>query len=236
MSQSSIEKYCTEISVPNVFRYAFCFHFVTESNRDQLLAYIISRFEVFCAAYGEVSKNENSHIQGYGETLTEASVKEIKMFKKGGFYRKCLNPNIVKPYAFTKARENMYRNLMYVMKDHEVLHCTLSDDKRRLLEAESSCVNAAIALQNRHKKTTSTYESRMVEWYVGLPLDERPQTVPELCRALLLSGKPSWKYTGGHQDLLKMCRFLLINYGNAGTRARQIDHMVDLVTELDQKI
>lgn len=235
MSQTSIEKYCTEISKPNVYRYAFCFHYVTESNRDQLLAYIGERFEVFVAAYGEVSKNALSHIQGYGETFEEVTLKEKKMFKKGGFYRKCLNEDVAKPYGLTIARKNMYTNLMYVMKDHHMLLCTLPEEKRVLFEVESRCVNAAIELRDRHKKATSTYENRMVEWYTGLPLSERPQTVEDLCYAILSSGKPSWKYVGGEQDLLKMCRFLLITYGTPATREQQKRRLVDKVVALDNK-
>lgn len=236
MEQVSIEKYLTPSS-PSRFAYSFSIHLNDAEAYDVVCRYIEERFDIWHVAAPEVSPNGNYHIQGYGETSREFVKNDRKVFQPKGRYYKYINSQIKKPFGCTVARRSRYYNVMYCLKQVYGLSflCTEKDSDvlARMVEASRE-YQGDVKPTRLRKEASTSYESKMVRWYLDKPIPDRPQSVSALTQMILDEGMYVWNRYDP-RDLLKISRFLLSKCGQPAARAGINARMLAYVEELDAR-
>lgn len=239
MHQVSIEKYF-ETQAQALFAYAVSIHVdvFVEDALQVLHDYVKARFEHWSISVEEVSEHGNTHLQCYGETAVEFTKNERKQFQPKGKYYKYLNHDIKKPFGCSHAKRSRYYNVMYCLKavSDKPWHCTETDPSvcKQMVD-ESRVYQGDLISNKRRSEQSMSYESKITRWYLDKPVAERPQSVEALSSLLIEENMVPWQHCHA-EAILRITRYVLMQFATGSTRERERERMIQRVIELDRKI
>lgn len=177
-----------------LFRYAIGFHYSGEYM--PLIEWLDSRFEIECVKSLEISKTGLTHIHAYGETKYEVTKSDRQMFQGKGKYAKYMNKGVKKKYWIKPAKKDRHRNIMYCMKRVKrdgfeavvrEINPTIDDGIMNVWIDEAQQTDMEI-----HHSTSTTFQDKLIDWYLSLPLGVRPTKLLDIIRGLLTSDIIPW--------------------------------------------
>lgn len=221
------------------FRYSYMFNYrdpepFIEWTRDTMNHWFIMSYEI--------GSSGNKHLQCYGERSSEISKGEKQVFQGKGKYRKYLSTEVTKPYSLKPSRKSRYVNVMYVLKHvkrdnrvEETLALNSHIDQSTLLIWIDEAARLSSDIEaNVGRRTGTTFQDRLEDWYSNIPLSERPTEVKPCIYRMLDEGVIRWSNQQPDYRLVAAAEHLLMSRHNP-ERQQAIQRKMSNISDLIEK-